>query len=184
MLFLAALALGAAVLFFVPAPAAIPAALERAVAEEILRQEMPDELAFAESADFDSLPRSLDQLDEPGGWLMAAIERCGSIELDAFEGRWSPPTGEAQWVSAEVSEGRLQAGTILRSDHCPVHVVEQSAERLVAVALWHEDVRDPGDAWLTYLRLTRHGETLEVCVSSDLDRIGSTESCTELTRER
>lgn len=145
-----------------------------------MRQEMPEQMAFADAADFSALPRDVTQLDHQVGWLFAAFERCGTIELDAFEGRWIAPSGSPHWDDAIVEDGRLQVGTFLRAEYCPVHVVARSEDRLVAAAVWHEDVHDPGDASLTYLQLTRRGETLTVCVGDDLDR-PDLDRCVDLT---
>ena len=45
----------------------------------------------------------------------------------------------------------------------------------------HDDVHDPGDAWLTYVRLTREARSLRVCVQQDRDRLGAETSCTVLS---
>ncbi|MDQ3032022.1 MAG: hypothetical protein M3Y87_06370 [Myxococcota bacterium] len=67
----------------------------------------------------------------------------------------------------------------LVAEHCAVHVVERTERAIVFVALHHEDVHDPGDAWLTYVRATREHDGISACVVDDLDRIDIDAFCTD-----
>lgn len=167
----------------------LPGGAQESIADSLMEQPFghgPGDLA---AVDFSQLPRDLDDLGmeptegapDPMLMLFAAFERCGTVDLSEFEGRWSAPSDVPEWADAVIARGRLEAGTGLRAEHCAIHVVERTPTHLVAATVWHEDVGDPGDAWFSYLRLDRRGERLAVCVGPDRDALDGA-GCVELTR--
>jgi len=117
--------------------------------------------------------------------LIEGFERCGSQTTDPFAGRYeilSVRAGSDASVGADASVGSSalpellgQGGgptsiTVLRDriqmrvpyedfvwveDYCLVGVRERSESRLVAEAVYHEDLNDPGDASIVTIVLER-----------------------------
>lgn len=118
----------------------------------------------SEPIDFAALPRDLTTLDRRSetAHRWHGYHVCGDVDLSEMAGEWRPAAGYERWADARVFDGRFQAGTLPRMELCPVHVVERSPGRILAIAVWHEDVDDPGDAILTYVELRRRGRSLEV----------------------
>lgn len=97
--------------------------------------------------------------------------------MQNFAGAYEVVTTPAPWRDFVIGSDRVRfevdlGDRQLEAELCPVHEVERSEERLDAVAVFHEDVHDPGDATLVYFRLERVGAQLELRVSSNLDTIG------------
>lgn len=165
----------------------LPEPLQRMLLQEIMSRELgygPEDLG---DVDLSQLPRDLDELEpsrhgdelDAERMLYAAFERCGTIDLAPFEGRWSAPPDAPRWADTVIARGRVESGVGLRSEHCSVHVIEQTPERIVAATVLHEDVHDPGDAWFSYLRLELVGDRLRACDGQSVDHL---DHCVELER--
>jgi hypothetical protein len=145
------------------------------------RSVLEDELGTTlDPVDLATAPHDLHTLEsgEPIRWLFTAFDRCGSVDLSRFAAPWV--SDGPRWVDALVADGRLQGGTLLREELCPVHVVSDDGESMTVLAVHHPDVRDPGDAWLRWARLTRRGDALEVCDGAVLEELGA--HCSTLHR--
>lgn len=163
----------AAVLIYLATRGRDAGVVDEDAAEREAMVELERALRDADEVDFGALPRDLATLDHQRAlaYLFRGFEECGSIDLAGFEGDWRPMTPDEQWTQPRVFDGRVQAGSWLRMELCAVHVVEREADRLLTLAVWHEDVHDPGDASLTYLELRRRGATLEVRFGDDRDAL-------------
>lgn len=103
--------------------------------------------------------------DDPMRELFAGFERCGSVDLGAYEGRYvrlGPIDDGDELTTFQIEENRIRYGSLIRSELCPAEIVERSASSLIARAVFHSDVDDPGDASMTLVRLARDGDVLTV----------------------
>ena len=113
--------------------------------------------------------------------LYEGFERCGSQSTADFAGRYEvleenwaipPSASETQreaheelaefmreyHANFEIRSDRIVSGTSWVQEYCLSRVLERTKTTLVAEAVWHEDVADPGDASLVKIRLAREGE--------------------------
>lgn len=132
-------------------------------------EEIGQALREAGHVDLADLPSDLATLDERRytAYLFRAFEDCGQVDLSAFEGEYRAPGGGGDWADPRIFDGRIQAGGLLRMELCPVHVVERDRDRVLSLAVWHEDVHDPGDASLTYLEIRRADGAVAIRFDTD-----------------
>lgn len=98
--------------------------------------------------------RALPSLEEEGhGDLLEAFEAMGSIDLGQFEGVYGYPGELGLYPGLSIEENVLRFGAVLRAEISPVRVIDRDADELLAVAVVHEDIDDPGDASLAYVLL-------------------------------
>jgi hypothetical protein len=57
-----------------------------------------------------------------------------------------------------IERNRIRSGKGHVQEFCFLHVLVETESTLDAIAVWHEDVNDPGDASLTKVRAERDGE--------------------------
>ncbi len=114
--------------------------------------------------------------------LVDGFQRCGSQSTGNFAGHYVVvpesiaipiPANASDWERKTIAENaafvseqygdfeirsdRIVSGTRLIQEFCLTRVVQRTPTILLAEAVWHEDVGDPGDASLIRIRLERHG---------------------------
>jgi hypothetical protein len=118
--------------------------------------------------------------------MMAAFSRCGTVRAPRFVGRYEldetqlpkDPDDDSpsravrdrahllrkliidQYANFEVDARGVRSGKVLVQDLCFVDIRVQTESTLDAIALWHEDIHDPGDASPIRVRLERDGPNL------------------------
>jgi len=63
-----------------------------------------------------------------------------------------------QYANFVVQKDRIRSGKLLVQEFCFVEVRTETDHVFDAAALWHEDVHDPGDARIIYVRFERNGD--------------------------
>jgi hypothetical protein len=111
--------------------------------------------------------------------MWKAFVRCGAVQISPrFVGRYEvdasrsfrgpiydrPDSGAwflerqtDQFSNFVIERDRIRSGTLLVQEFCFIDIEAQTDQVLDAVALWHEDVHDPGDASLIKVRIERDG---------------------------
>ena len=98
------------------------------------------------------LPALEDDPDAPDG-LYEAFAAIGTVDLGRFQGAYAYPSELGPYPGLSIERNVLRSGAIPRTEIAPVRVVDRDADELLAVAVVHEDIDDPGDASLAYLLL-------------------------------
>lgn len=132
--------------------------------------------------------RPLPSLDDPEGPLpidiFDAFAEIGSVDIRQFEGVYAYAEAPGELIALGIESNVLRFGAPARGELAPVRVIERDADELLAIAVWHEDIDDPGDASLVYLllRATPEGITVRFQVDDSVFSDTSTETLVRLRR--
>ncbi|HSC88910.1 MAG TPA: tetratricopeptide repeat protein [Polyangiaceae bacterium] len=106
--------------------------------------------------------------------MLRAYQHCGSVDVSEFAGvylerdaRPGSTGSDAIRVVRDRIQERMFGPDGPLAEWCFTRVLERSPGRLRAEAVVHEDIQDPGDAWLTQLVLERTSEGLLMSIRSE-----------------
>lgn len=123
--------------------------------------------------------------------LFDGFRRCGSQSTGDFEGQYvleedslvargrldGTQSTDAEYIARQrdafshfrVRRDRITSGTKLVQDFCLTRILESTAEKLHAEAVWHEDIHDPGDASLVEIWFEKIGGRYRFALSEPGD---------------
>ena len=121
------------------------------------------------------VPSAVDTREFDGRYALVVEESFGTLrkQVQAEGDPNRRTTGESllkvlavNWADLRVDHGVIRAGRVLVQEFSLI-TATRSSEGIAGTAVWHEDVKDPGDMSRVEIALRRSGDRLELRMGSE-----------------
>lgn len=87
----------------------------------------------------------------------ARIAPTAPMDVHDFDGLYVADSRHLDFAGTQIEGGVIRFGAGTRAELAPVEGIERGEHELLFVAIWHEDIDDPGDASTVYVLLRDEG---------------------------